>query len=163
MHREWVSVSVGLGANVGEARQSPEAAVKASAKLPHSRVLNCSSFYRSAPVGATGPDYINAVLHLETRLNAYETLKAFQSLENMAGRVRPYRNAPRTLDIEWLLFGDARIQSPKRTEPHPRMRERAFVLKPLSELSPQRVSVQDLQSVQSQAIEKLDASSSDDL
>jgi 2-amino-4-hydroxy-6-hydroxymethyldihydropteridine diphosphokinase len=77
--------------------------------------------------------------------------------------VRPYRNAPRTLDIDLLLFGDASIQSPVLTVPHPRMRERAFVLKPLSELSPQRVSVQDLQSVQSQAIEKLDASSSDDV
>ena len=163
MHREWVSVFVGLGANLGEARQTLDAAVKAIGKLPHSRVLNCSSFYRSAPVDATGPDYINAVLHLETRLNAYEALKAFQSLENMAGRVRPYRNAPRTLDIDLLLFGDASIQSSVLTVPHPRMRERAFVLKPLSELSPQRVSVQDLKSVQSQAIEKLDASSSDDL
>ncbi len=163
MHREWVSVFVGLGANLGEARQTLDAAVKAIGKLPHTRVLNCSSFYRSAPVDATGPDYINAVLHLETRLNAYEALEAFQTLETMAGRVRPYRNAPRTLDIDLLLFGDASIQSPVLTVPHPRMRERAFVLKPLSELSPQWVSAQDLQSVQSQAIEKLDASSSDDL
>lgn len=163
MQREWVSVFVGLGANLGEARKTLKAAVKAIDKLPQTRVLNCSSFYRSAPVDATGPDYINAVLHLETRLNAYEALKAFQALENMAGRERPYRNAPRTLDIDLLLFGDANIQSPVLTVPHPRMRERAFVLKPLSELLTRGVSAQDLQNVQSQAIEKLDASNSDDL
>jgi 2-amino-4-hydroxy-6-hydroxymethyldihydropteridine diphosphokinase len=96
-------------------------------------------------------------------LNAYEALKAFQSFENLAGRERPYRNAPRTLDIDILLFGDASIQSPVLTVPHPRMRARAFVLKPLSELLPGWVTPQDLQSVQSQAIEKLDASRSDDL
>ena len=163
MHREWVSVFVGLGANLGEARQTLDAAVKAIDKLPHTHVLNCSSFYRSAPVDATGPDYINAVLHLETRLNAYEALLAFQTLENLAGRVRPYRNAPRTLDIDLLLYGDASIQSQALTVPHPRMRQRAFVLKPLSELSPLKVSAQELQSVQFQTLQKLDASSSDDL
>jgi 2-amino-4-hydroxy-6-hydroxymethyldihydropteridine diphosphokinase len=163
MHREWVSVFVGLGANLGEARQTLDAAVKAIDKLPHTHVLNCSSFYRSAPVDATGPDYINAVLHLETRLNAYEALLAFQTLENLAGRVRPYRNAPRTLDIDLLLYGDASIQSQALTVPHPRMRQRAFVLKPLSDLSPLKVSAQELQSVQFQTLQKLDASSSDDL
>ncbi len=163
VQRDSVSVFVGLGANLGEARHALETAVKAIDQLPHTRVLQCSSFYRSAPVDATGPDYINAVIHLETRLNAYEALKAFQSFENLAGRERPYRNAPRTLDIDILLFGHASIQSPVLTVPHPRMRARAFVLKPLSELLPGWVTPQDLQSVQSQAIEKLDASRSDDL
>ena len=125
MQREWVSVFVGLGANLGEAHHAVEAAVQAIGKLPHTRLLGCSSFYRSAPVDATGPDYINAVVHLETRINAYELLRALQALEILAGRERPYPNAPRTLDLDVVTYGDATVSSPRLTLPHPRWRERA--------------------------------------
>ncbi|MFM8576307.1 MAG: 2-amino-4-hydroxy-6-hydroxymethyldihydropteridine diphosphokinase, partial [Limnohabitans sp.] len=78
-----------------------------------------------------------------------------QSLENAAGRQRPYPHAPRTLDLDLLLYGKARIDSPRLTVPHPRMRERAFVLQPLAELAPGRVSSADLLAVQGQPIEAL--------
>ena len=117
-------------------------------------VLGCrsSSWYRSAPVDATGPDYLNAVAELRTTLSAMNLLDVLQSLENQAGRERPYRNAPRTLDLDLLLYGDARIEAPTLAVPHPRMWGRAFVLLPLAELAPERVSGEALASVQDQAI-----------
>jgi 2-amino-4-hydroxy-6-hydroxymethyldihydropteridine diphosphokinase len=136
MQREWVSVFAGLGANLGDARRAVEDAVLAIGHIPETRVVNSSSLYRSAPVDAGGPDYCNAVVHLESRLNAVDLLKAFQAIENAAGRERPYVNAPRTLDIDMLLYGNAEIQSPFLTVPHPRMMDRAFVLVPLSDLAP---------------------------
>jgi 2-amino-4-hydroxy-6-hydroxymethyldihydropteridine diphosphokinase len=108
--------------------------------------------YRSAPVDATGPDYLNAVAELHTTLDAMAVLDLLQSLENQAGRERPYRNAPRTLDLDLLLYGDARIDASTLNVPHPRMWGRAFVLLPLAELAPQRVSAEALASVQDQAI-----------
>jgi 2-amino-4-hydroxy-6-hydroxymethyldihydropteridine diphosphokinase len=144
MQREWVSVFAGLGANLGDARRAIEDAVLAIGQIPETRVVNSSSLYRSAPVDAGGPDYCNAVVHLESRLNAVDLLKAFQAIENAAGRERPYINAPRTLDIDMLLYGSAQIQSSFLTVPHPRMMERAFVLKPLSEVAPHLVAPEDL-------------------
>jgi 2-amino-4-hydroxy-6-hydroxymethyldihydropteridine diphosphokinase len=108
--------------------------------------------YRSAPVDATGPDYLNAVAELHTTLDAMAVLDLLQSLENQAGRERPYRNAPRTLDLDLLLYGDARIDAPTLNVPHPRMWGRAFVLLPLAELAPEWVSDEALAAVQDQAI-----------
>jgi 2-amino-4-hydroxy-6-hydroxymethyldihydropteridine diphosphokinase len=124
-------------------------------KLPETLLVGRSSFYKSAPFQADGPDFINAVVHLQTRLNAIELLRAFQSEENLAGRERPYRNAPRTLDIDLLLYGEGNIQSPALQVPHPRMRERAFVLLPLSELAPGLVTKDELRNVQSQVVTRL--------
>ena len=115
-------------------------------------MLACSRLYRSAPHEAQGPDFINAVARLETRLTAPDLLAQLQALELAAGRERPYRNAPRTLDLDLLLYGDARIDSPQLTLPHPRLHERAFVLRPLAEVAPERVSLQALAAVQDQAI-----------
>jgi len=123
--------------------------------LPETLLVGCSSFYQSAPFQADGPDYINAVVHLQTRLNAIELLRAFQRLEDLAGRERPYRNAPRTLDIDLLLFGDGNIQSSALQVPHPRMRERAFVLLPLCELVPEFVTRDELRKVQDQVVTRL--------
>lgn len=153
--RDWVSVFVGLGANLGQAQNAVEDAVVALGKLSNTRLLACSALYRSTPVDASGPDYVNAVAHLESRINAYELLRAFQDLENRAGRERPYFHAPRTLDIDMLLFGGSKIQSQELTVPHPRMMERAFVLLPLSDLAPDLVPSTALQQVKNQAIEKL--------
>ena len=155
MARELVNVYAGLGANLGRARQSIDSAILALGKLPETLLVGRSSIYKSAPFQADGPDYINAVVHLQTRLNAIELLRAFQIEENLAGRERPYRNAPRTLDIDLLLYGDGNIQSPALQVPHPRMRERAFVLLPLSELAPDLVTKDELLNVQAQVVTRL--------
>ena len=97
-------------------------------------------------------DSINAVAEVSTTLTAPDLLTALQSIENAAGRERPYRNAPRTLDLDLLLYGDARIESPTLTVPHPRMWERAFVLVPLAEIAPDRVPGACLDTVRKQPI-----------
>ena len=155
MARELVNVYAGLGANLGHARQSIDSAILALGKLPETLLVGRSSFYQSAPFQADGPDYINAVVNLQTRLNAIDLLRAFQSVEDLAGRERPYRNAPRTLDIDLLLYGDGNIQSPELQVPHPRMNERAFVLLPLSELAPELVTTDELRGVQDQVVNRL--------
>jgi 2-amino-4-hydroxy-6-hydroxymethyldihydropteridine diphosphokinase len=155
MDRDLVNVYAGLGANLGNARQSIESSIQAIGQLPETLLVGCSSFYKSAPFQAEGPDYINAVLHLQTRLNAFDLLHSFQRIELLAGRERPYLNAPRTLDIDLLLFGDANIQSAWLQVPHPRMRDRAFVLLPLSELAPGLVTADELRKVQAQVVNRL--------
>jgi len=92
--------------------------------------------YRSAPVDAEGPDYLNAVAELHTSLDALALLRRLQAIENAHGRLRPYRNAPRTLDLDLLWYGGQTIALPDLHVPHPRMHERAFVLLPLMELAP---------------------------
>ncbi len=155
MARELVNVYAGLGANLGHARQSIDSAILALGKLPETLLVGRSSFYQSAPFQADGPDYTNAVVHLRTRLNAIDLLRAFQSVEDLAGRERPYHNAPRTLDIDLLLYGDGNIQSPELQVPHPRMHERAFVLLPLSELAPELVTTDELRGVLDQVVNRL--------
>lgn len=158
--REPVTAFVGLGANLGAARETVQAAIAALATLPDTRVVRASRLYGSAPVDAGGPDYVNAVAQVETRLSAPELLAALQSLEQAAGRERPYRNAPRTLDLDLLLFGGARITSAALTVPHPRMHERAFVLLPLRELAPELVPEAAIAAVADQRIAPLPGTSS---
>ncbi len=155
MRRDPVTAWVALGANLGDARATVLQAFEDLAQLPQTRLIARSRLYRTAPHEASGPDFINAVAGLETGLSAPALLQALQSLENAAGRLRPYPNAPRTLDLDLLLYGEARIDSPQLTVPHPRMRERAFVLQPLAELAPGRVSSAELLAVQGQPIEAL--------
>ncbi|MCX7252653.1 MAG: 2-amino-4-hydroxy-6-hydroxymethyldihydropteridine diphosphokinase [Burkholderiales bacterium] len=150
-----VLAHVALGANLGDARATVSAAIAALDQLPQTRLLRASGLYRSAPWEASGPDFINAVAAIETGLDAHELLHALQALELQAGRERPYRNAPRTLDLDLLLYGDAVIDQPDLSVPHPRLRERAFVLLPLAEISPALVSADELQAVADQAIERL--------
>lgn len=158
--REPVTAFVGLGANLGDAGAALRQALAALGAVPGLRLVRSSRFHRSAPIDAGGPDYVNAVAQVETTLTAPELLRALQSLEDAAGRERPYRNAPRTLDLDLLLYGEARIDSARLTVPHPRMRERAFVLLPLAELAPQRVDARDLAAVAEQRIAPLPAASS---
>jgi 2-amino-4-hydroxy-6-hydroxymethyldihydropteridine diphosphokinase len=127
---------VGLGANLGDARTALEAALQALEALPDTHVLRRSSLYRSAPVDSSGPDYLNAVAELRTGFAPLELLHALQAIEQDHGRERPYRNAPRTLDLDLLLHGDLRLDTPELTLPHPRAHQRAFVLLPLAELAP---------------------------
>ncbi len=127
---------VGLGANLGDAAATIEAAYEALACLPGTRLAARSSLYLSAPLEAAGPDFVNAVAALETALAAHTLLNELQEIERRHGRVRPYRNAPRTLDLDLLLFGDACFASSALTVPHPRMTQRAFVVLPLAEIAP---------------------------
>jgi 2-amino-4-hydroxy-6-hydroxymethyldihydropteridine diphosphokinase len=150
--RELIDAYVGLGANLGDARRQLESATVSLTHLPDTTLVAHSSFYRSAPYEADGPDYVNAVAHIQTRLNACDLLAAFQNIENLSGRVRPYPNAPRTLDIDLLLYGAGTIQSKVLQVPHPRMRERAFVLMPLREIAPHLVSEAEISKVAHQAI-----------
>lgn len=131
---------VGLGANLGDRGEALLQALQAMAAWPHTQLLAVSSLYSSAPVDATGPDYLNAVAALQTTLAPHDLLQALQALELAAGRERPYRNAPRTLDLDILLWGAEQLHSPTLTVPHPRMYERAFVLLPLAELDAALVS-----------------------
>ena len=134
-----VDAYIGLGANLGDAKATLAAAFNALEALPESELVQRSSIYRSAPIDSSGPDYLNAVVRLRTALGAHELLAQLQSIERSHGRERPYRNAPRTLDLDLLLYGDQHIQTPMLVVPHPRAHERAFVLAPLAELSPQLV------------------------
>jgi 2-amino-4-hydroxy-6-hydroxymethyldihydropteridine diphosphokinase len=145
---------VGLGANLGELETALRKALAGIGALPGTRVLRVSSLYRSAPFEAGGPDYLNAVAETATSLGPLALLQHLQALERAAGRERPYRNAPRTLDLDILLYGDLRLDTAALTVPHPRMHERAFVLLPLAELAPQRVLPQWLADAAGQAIER---------
>ena len=151
--REPVTAWVALGANLGDARQAVLQAFEALGNLPGTRLIARSRLYRSAPHQAQGPDFVNAVAQLDTSLSAPALLEALQALESEAGRERPYVNAPRTLDLDLILYGHSRIDSPRLQVPHPRWRERAFVLLPLSDVSPQLVSPQDRTRVADQPID----------
>jgi 2-amino-4-hydroxy-6-hydroxymethyldihydropteridine diphosphokinase len=128
---------VGIGANLGDARANVAEALARLAALPGARLLRASSSYRTAPIDSSGDDYINAVACLDTGLPAPALLDALHAIEQAHGRERPYRNAPRTLDLDLLLYGDEIIDTPALTVPHPRMLERAFVLAPLLEIAPE--------------------------
>jgi len=127
---------VGIGANLGDAQGNVLDALARLARMGGSTLLHTSSLYRTAPVDSSGDDYINAVACLDTSLGAHDLLTALQDIELAHGRERPYHNAPRTLDLDLLLYGDEVIASPTLTVPHPRMHERAFVLQPLLEIAP---------------------------
>lgn len=143
---------IGLGANLGQPSQAVLAAMEAIAALPGVQLTQRSNLYGSAPVDAGGGDYVNAVVQVHTQLSPHALLQALHGIEQAAGRARPYRNAPRTLDLDVLLYGTQHVQDAVLTVPHPRMTERAFVLRPLAELAPALVSPEQLQAVADQAI-----------
>lgn len=146
---------IGLGGNLGDARQAVLSAFNALDALVHTTTIARSSLYGSSPVDSSGSDYVNAVAALHTGLNAEALLDALQAIEKAAGRERPYRNAPRTLDLDILLFADQTIATPRLTVPHPRMWERAFVLQPLAEIAPGLVSEDLLAQVAGQGVWRL--------
>lgn len=150
--RDWVVAYIGLGANLGDASAALRAATHCIDALNEVRLTRRSSLYGSSPVDSSGPDYVNAVVQVQTRLTAPQLLTALQRIEVQAGRERPFLNAPRTLDLDLLLFGDARICSPALVVPHPRITERAFVLRPLAEVDPDRVSAEQLSRVAGQSV-----------
>ena len=149
---------IALGANVGNAVQTVRAAIQAINDLPQVQVTQQSSLYKTAameslPGAPKSPDYINAVIEIICQQPAYSLLEQLQKIEQKAGRNRPYLNAPRTLDLDILLYGDVHIQTEILTVPHPRMWQRAFVLVPLAEIAPGVVSGERLEGVGGQGIE----------
>jgi len=145
-----------MGANLGaDLSATLTQAALSLAALPGTRVAALSSVWRSAPVDAGGPDFLNAVVALDTALAPLDLLDALQAIEQAHGRERPYRNAPRTLDLDLLLYDDLVLDTPRLALPHPRLGERAFVLRPLLEIAPDlaRLAVGDVW--QSQRIERL--------
>jgi 2-amino-4-hydroxy-6-hydroxymethyldihydropteridine diphosphokinase len=128
---------VGLGANIGEPRRQLQTAIEELTDLPDTQLVLVSGLYRSAPLDYVDqPDFLNAVVQIDTELSPVALLDSLQEIENRHGRERPFPGAPRTLDLDLLLYGSRSIDSPRLTVPHSRMHERAFVLAPLSEIAP---------------------------
>ena len=153
---------IALGANLGNAAQTVRDAIQAINDLPETQVTKQSSLYKTAameslPGDPKSPDYINAVVEITCHQPAHFLLEQLQKIEQKAGRNRPYLNAPRTLDLDILLYGDAHIQTETLIIPHPRMWQRAFVLVPLAEIAPQLVSAERMDQVRGQGIERVHA------
>ncbi len=151
---------IALGANLGNAAQTVREAIQSIDDLPQVQVTQQSSLYKTAaleslPGAPKSPDYINAVVEVICHQPANLLLEQLQKIEQQADRNRSYLNAPRTLDLDILLYGDAQIQTETLTVPHPRMWQRAFVLVPLAEIAPQLVSVESLDQVRGQGIERV--------
>ena len=146
---------VGIGSNLDDPVRHVRQAFDELDRLPHTRLVKKSSLYRSAPRGYDKqPDFINAVAQLETGLPAERLLAELQEIEARHGRRRSFPNAPRTLDLDVLLYGEASFALPGLVVPHPRMHERAFVLKPLMEIAPELQL--SLEACVGQDVEKLD-------
>jgi 2-amino-4-hydroxy-6-hydroxymethyldihydropteridine diphosphokinase len=150
--REPVFAYIGLGANLGDPGAAVLSAIEAIADLDGLVLTLRSALYGSAPVDAGGNDYVNAVVQVQTRLKPHALLEALQAIENAAGRNRPYRNAPRTLDLDILCYDDLVLNDADLVLPHPRMQQRAFVLRPLAEIAPELVSAAQLQAVADQSV-----------
>jgi 2-amino-4-hydroxy-6-hydroxymethyldihydropteridine diphosphokinase len=132
-----VLATVGLGANLNDPAAQVEYALAELDRLPHTRLVARSGLYASAPVGYVDqPDFVNAVAQVETALAPRALLAALLDIEHRHGRERSFRNAPRTLDLDLLLYGNARFHEDGLSLPHPRMHVRAFVLLPLIEIAP---------------------------
>ena len=128
---------IGLGSNLGSPESAVRSGIAALAELPLTQLVAASSLYRSAPLGYAGqPDFINAVAQVATGLSPQSLLAAMLAIEQSKGRERSFRNAPRTLDLDLLLYDADTIAAAGLAVPHPRMHERAFVLAPLLEIAP---------------------------
>jgi len=127
---------IGFGGNIGDTRQLITDAIVCLALRSELQILTKSCFYQSAPVEATGDDYVNAVIEIETQLTPYGLLHVCQAIEQEFGRERPYSNAPRTLDLDILFFEGVIQNETELMLPHPRIIERSFVLLPLLEIAP---------------------------
>jgi 2-amino-4-hydroxy-6-hydroxymethyldihydropteridine diphosphokinase len=133
----WHTAWIGIGANLGDPARQIAAAVEGLKNLPHTRLAALSTIYRTAPVGGPEqPDYFNAVARIETALDPQALLRALLALEHEQGRMRSVSNAPRTLDLDLLLYADRVIALDHLRVPHPRMHLRRFVLEPLLEIDP---------------------------
>ena len=131
-----ISAAIGLGSNLGASRAIVNAAIEKLAKTPAIVVDAYSHPYQTVAVGPPQPDYINVCALLSTTLPPLTLLQTLLAIEAQFGRVRRERWGPRTLDLDLLLYGDRVVDLPQLQIPHPRMRDRAFVLVPLAEIAP---------------------------
>lgn len=131
-----VSAYVGVGANLGNARETVLQAISQLSRLSNTRLCRQSSLFCTTPIDAGGGDFVNAVAYIETELAAHELLQELQAIETGFGRQRPYVNAPRTLDLDILLYGNRQINTNTLVVPHPRLTQRAFALIPLLQIEP---------------------------
>jgi 2-amino-4-hydroxy-6-hydroxymethyldihydropteridine diphosphokinase len=131
-------IFIGLGTNLGEdLEQNLRQALQALGQLPHTRILRVSSFFSTEPWGvAEQPRFLNAVAELRTGLEPLPLLQALKRLETELGRVPTYRWGPRAIDFDIILYGERVVDLPELKIPHPRYRERDFVMRPLSEIAP---------------------------
>lgn len=136
MRNTAVACHIGIGANLGDAHGNVQRAIQRLGQLPHTRLTGQSDLFRTAPINAGGDDYINAVARIDTHLEPVELLHALQTMELEFGRERPYQNAPRTMDLDLLLYGQQTINTEQLVVPHPRITQRAFVLIPLLQIDP---------------------------
>ncbi len=128
---------IGLGSNLANPPQQLHTAIAKLSALPYIQVINISQFYQTTPVGPQDqPDFVNAVVAIDTSLNAIDLLSQLQHIEQQQGRIRQQRWGPRTLDLDLLLYGDAIINTPQLTVPHPELLNRRFVIEPLLEIAP---------------------------
>ncbi len=128
---------LGLGTNLGDRQANIQAALQKLADLPTIQLMRVSSLYETAPVGVTNqPDFLNLVVAARTSLAPQALLDSLLHIENQMGRTRTQRWGPRVIDLDLLLYGDAQVALPGLTVPHPRLRERAFVVVPLAEIAP---------------------------
>jgi 2-amino-4-hydroxy-6-hydroxymethyldihydropteridine diphosphokinase len=128
--------AIALGSNLGDSLSIVKDALKILAQTPGITLKAHSSWYQTAPVGPPQPDYLNGCALLDVQLTPQEVLETLLRIEAQFGRVREERNGPRTLDLDLLLFDDLILDIPNLQLPHPRMRDRAFVLVPLAEIAP---------------------------
>lgn len=155
-------VFIGLGSNLEEPREQLRRAFVDLDKLPHTRLVNRSSLYQSAPIGYLDqPNFVNAVAQLSTALTPQALLQGLLQIEHRHGRERTFLNAPRTLDLDLLLYDDVQLHEHGLTIPHPQMHLRAFVLQPLLEIAPDCAipaigsAVRALQACNDQTLERL--------
>ncbi|EAW34399.1 2-amino-4-hydroxy-6-hydroxymethyldihydropteridine diphosphokinase [Lyngbya sp. PCC 8106] len=149
--------AIALGSNLGDSRATLEDALKTIDQTPGITLKTYSSWYKTAPIGPSQPDYLNGCAVLEVQLTPQELLTTLLAIEDKFGRVRQERWGARTLDLDVLLFGDLILETPKLQIPHPRMTERAFVLVPLAEIAPDWVEPVSGKVI-SQLVEKVDSS-----
>ena len=146
---------IGAGSNLGDSKGFIHKALNELERFKGLSLLDISPFFRSKPFQAVGEDYINAVIKVECFLNPEDLLSVLHSIESQNGRLRSTLNAPRTLDLDVIFFGHSQIDSPRLKIPHPRWRERAFVLLPLQCIAPERVSDEMLKLVWGQEIRQI--------
>ncbi|WP_254564969.1 2-amino-4-hydroxy-6-hydroxymethyldihydropteridine diphosphokinase [Oscillatoria sp. HE19RPO] len=149
--------AIGLGSNLGDSRSTLESALAILDRTPGIELKKRSIWYKTAPIGPSQPDYFNGCALLEVQLNPQELLKVLLNIERQFGRIRQERWGPRTLDLDILLFGDLILETSELQLPHPRMRERAFVLVPLAEIVPNWIDPVSGEAI-AQLLEKVDRS-----
>jgi 2-amino-4-hydroxy-6-hydroxymethyldihydropteridine diphosphokinase len=159
---KFTSVAIALGSNLGDSKTTVKTALSLLNQHPQIQVKSCSSWYQTAPIGPPQPDYINGCAILEVQLKPDSLLEILLAIEGQLGRVRREPWGPRTLDLDVLLFDNLIWETQTLKIPHPRMRERAFVLIPLAEIAPnwvdpvtQKTILQLLETVDCSGIQKL--------